>query len=99
MAIFEAFKQVLREFLGMPRCLAVDCGFRSHYLDEYHLCFNCSQKSSVKMIPHREMTREELSAEMYDIRESRHYAESAFERSMLREREESCVAAMAMAKN
>ena len=46
------------------------------------------------MIPHREMTREELSAEMYDIRESLRYAESAFERSMLREREFSCVAAM-----
>ena len=94
MATVEMHKLVLQELLALPRCLAVGCGMRSRYIDECHLCSHCSQKSMVQIIPHSEMTREELSAEMYDIRESLRYAESAFERSMLREREYSCVAAM-----
>ena len=94
MATAELYKQVLQELLALPRCLAVGCGLRSRYIDEYHLCVNCSQKSMVQMIPHSQMSREELSEEMYEIKEQLRYAESAFERSMLREREFSCVAAM-----
>ena len=90
MATAEMHKQVLQELLALPRCLAVGCGLRSRYLDECHLCSHCSQKSMVQMIPHSEMSREELSAEMYEIKESLRYAESAFERSMLREREFLC---------
>jgi len=90
----QIYKQVLNELLALPRCQAIGCGIRSRYIDEYHLCYNCGKKSSILMIPHKEMTREELYMELADIKDSLYYAESAFERAMMYDRQASCYDAL-----
>lgn len=90
----QIYKQVLSELLTVPRCQAVGCGIRSRYISEYHLCSNCEQKSSIKMISHKEMTREELYMELADIKESLYHAESGFERAMIRDRQAACYDAL-----
>lgn len=90
----ELYKQVLSELLTVPRCLAVGCGIRSRYIDEYKLCSHCCCKSMVKFISHKEMTQEELYEELAKIKEDLYYAESAFERAMIRDRQASCLDAL-----